>query len=395
MKYDFSFFDNPIDRHGTGSIKWDMLTAREGHELLPMWVADMDFRSPEEVTHALTRRAEHPVYGYTEASEASVEALLSFLHRRHGVLLSREQQLMLPCVVTGLRMAVNAFTQPGDKVLVQPPVYGPFMDAVRQNERELMVNPLVADAQGRYSMDLEAMEAALCQGVKLALLCSPHNPVARVWSREELAAVYALCRQYGALLVVDEIHADFVYAPHVFTSALSLDDGEDANLMVLTSAGKTFNLAGLQQGVLLTRNPRLLQGMRTLMQRTGIVAGNIFAMIATAEAYRHGDDWLEGLIAYLFAGQSILREELARQLPCAVMTPQEATYLAWLDMRAYGLTSDQLMRRAYDHGVAFSSGTIFDPQLGEGFLRFNFACPHAQTREAVSRLARAVGASPS
>lgn len=395
MKYNFAFFDSPIDRHGTGSIKWDMLAAREGHELLPMWVADMDFRSPEEVTDALTRRAEHPVYGYTEASEASAEALLSFLQRRHGVLLTRDQQLMLPCVVTGLRMAVNAFTQPGDRVLIQPPVYGPFMDAVRQNERELIINPLVADTQGRYSMDLDAMEAAFRQGVKLTLLCSPHNPVARVWSRAELEAVYVLCRQYGVLLVVDEIHADFVYAPHVFTSAMLLDDSVDANLMVLTSAGKTFNLAGLQQGVLLTRNPVLLQGMKTLMQRTGIVAGNIFAMIATAEAYRYGDEWLDGLLAYLYAGQALLREELARQLPGVIMTPQEATYLAWLDMRAYGLTSEQLMQRTHDHGVAFSSGTIFDPRLGEGFLRFNFACPHAQTREAVTRLARAVGASPS
>lgn len=395
MKYDFAFFDNPIDRHGTDCIKWDMMAAREGHELLPMWVADMDFRSPEEVAAALTQRAAHPVYGYTQQAEASVEALLSFLQRRHGVMLTQDQQLMLPCVVTGLRMAINAFTQPGDHVLVQPPVYAPFIDAVRQNERELVVNPLVADAQGRYSMDMDAMEAAFRQGVRLAILCSPHNPVARVWSREEMEVVYALCRRYGVLMVVDEIHADFVYAPPTFTSAMLLDDSHDANLMVFTSAGKTFNLAGLQQGVLLTRNPKLLQGMKTLMQRTGIVAGNIFAMIATAEAYRHGDEWLDGLLAYLRAARVLLREELARQLPGVIMTPQEATYLAWLDMRAYGLTDSQLTQRTHDQGVAFSAGTIFDPQLGEGFLRFNFACPHAQTREAVTRLARAVSASPS
>lgn len=390
MNYDFSFFDQPVNRRGTHCDKWDSLMAREGRELLPMWVADMDFRCPSELVEALKQRAEHPVYGYTEQSEAAVDAMLGFMRRRHHIDLTRDQQTLLPCVVSGLRASVCAFTAPGNSVLVQPPVYGPFFDAVRENDRELIQNPLIADRDGRYRMDYEGLEEAFQAGVKLMLLCSPHNPVCRVWNRKELDRVYELCKRYDVILIADEIHSDFVYEQGAFSSALQLDDREDAKIIVLTSASKTFNLAGLQQSVALTRNPRLKRALIDQLRRTGVVSGNIFALTATEAAYREGDAWLDGLIAYLDAARTLLREEMTARLPEAVMSPQEATYLAWLDLRAYGLTTAELMKRTYDQGVAFTSGQFFDKKLGEGFLRFNFACPHSQTLEAVRRLEKAL-----
>ena len=389
-KYDFSFFNEPIDRRGTDCFKWDALAAKEGPELLPMWVADMDFRCAGEVTGALASRAKHPVYGYTVQTDAAVDAMLSFQERRHGVRLTREQQLLLPGVVPGLRLAVSAFTRPVDGVLIQPPVYGPFFDAPRRLGRRVVENPLVADGAGRYRMDLAGMEAAFQSGVKLALLCNPHNPVARAWTREELQGAYALCRRYDVMMVVDEIHQDFVFEPGAFVSAMTLDDGENAGLAVLTSAGKTFNIAGLQQGVLLTCNPAVKSAVADAMRAVGAEAGNIFALAGTEAAYRYGEKWLDGLLAYLDRARALLRETVAARLPKAVMAPQEATFLAWLDLRAYGFTDEELTRRTHGAGVAFSSGTAFDPVRGEGFLRLNFGCPHAQTLEAVERLEKAL-----
>lgn len=389
-KYDFSFFDCPIDRCGTATYKWDMLHEREKCDLLPMWVADMDFRCADEVSEAIIRRAQHPVFGYTTQTDSAVQAMLDFLLKHDGIALTKGQQAILPGVVPGLRTAVNVFTEPGEGVLIQPPVYGPFFAAVRQNGRKLVENPLITDAEGRYQMDFDGMEKAFQGGVRLALLCSPHNPVARVWSRQELDKVYALCKQYGVTLVVDEIHRDFVYEKDAFTTALKLDEAEDANIIVLTSAGKTFNLAGLQQGALLTRNAAAKERMVRHMHRMGVEAGNIFAMTATEAAYRDGEAWFAGLMAYLDAARKMLKDELTKRLPKAIMAEQEATYLAWLDLRAYGFSTAELMRRTHQAGVAFNPGTDFDPRQGEGFLRFNFGCPHNQTLDALNRLEKAI-----
>jgi len=390
LNYDLDYFDKPIERYGTDCEKWDGLMEREGRELLPMWVADMDFRCPQEVTDAIVKRAQHPVYGYTDQTECAIEALLDFISRHYGVNLTREHQTTLPCVVTGLRAAVRTLTQPGDSVLIQPPVYGPFFDAVLDNGRKLAANPLIRESDGTYRMDFEGMEAAFQNGVRLALLCSPHNPVGRVWTRAELDRVYSLCVRYGVTLVVDEIHADFVFEKGSFTNALLLDESEQARIIVLSSASKTFNIAGLKQAVMLTRNLELRRQIRTELRQTGVVGGNIFSFTATEAAYRYGDAWLEALLRYLYQGRKLLETELANRLPKAVMSPLQATYLAWIDLRAYGLDTAELMKRTYAKGVAFSSGLFFDKQLGEGFLRFNFACPHSQVLEAVKRLENAI-----
>lgn len=390
MAYDSDFFDHSPSRLGTHCEKWDGLRRREGAELLPMWVADMDFRCPPEVTQALAQRAAHGIYGYTEEPDRARDALLGFLKRRHGLSLTREQQAMLPCVITGLKAAVRVLTRPGDSVIVQPPVYGPFFSSIRANSRVVAESPLLCH-QGRYTMDFEGIEALCRAGAKLMLLCSPHNPVGRCWTRQELQRLWDILSRYGVALVSDEIHWDFVYEADAFTSVLALDGAREpgAALAVLTSASKTFNLAGLQQAALLTHNPGLLKAFQADMDKTGVAMGNIFGMVATQAAYEQGDPWLDGLLAYLREARAILERELPLALPKAVLSPLEATYLAWVDLRAYGFSTQELKQRTYQAGVAFTMGTFFGTQ-GEGFLRINLACPHSQLREALARLQKAI-----
>ena len=392
MTYQDAFFDAPIDRRGTNCEKWDAIAAREGKELLPMWVADMDFRCPTEITDALVKRAAHPVYGYTEQTAEQEEALLSFLSRRHGVVIEAAQQYTLPCVVTGLCAAVNALTEPGDGVIVQPPVYGPFFRTIRESGREILENTLVRGQDGRYTMDFDGLEAFCQKGAKLMLLCSPHNPVGRCWTKEELLRLWAIVNRYGVTLISDEIHWDFVYEEGAFTSMLALPETQasSAALAVLTSASKTFNLAGLLQATLLTRNASLMQALAKELQSTGVTQGNLFSQAATEAAYREGEPWLTGLLAYLHKSRAIVAEELAARLPKAVLSPIEATYLAWVDLRAYGFSCKELERRTHAQGVAFTEGTFFGTEAGEGFLRINFACPHSQLREAFVRLEKAI-----
>ncbi|HPF87100.1 MAG TPA: PatB family C-S lyase [Candidatus Limiplasma sp.] len=390
MKYDTAFFDQSVNRCCTACEKWDGIKQREGKELLPMWVADMDFPCVQEISDALVRRASHPVYGYTYQTDSSVEAMLGFMHRQFGLSLTKDEQAIMPCVVTGLKAAVHVFTKPGDTVLIQPPVYGPFSYSILKNGRKIARNSLLRDAQGRYSMNFAQMEEQLKSGTKLMILCNPHNPVGRVWSRAELEQMYTLCKRYGTTVVVDEIHAGFVYDRDAFTSMLLIDQAKDAKIVVLNSATKTFNIAGLQQSVLLTRNQALKDQMTEYTANVGAVSGNIFGLEATEAAYRYGDDWLRGLLAYLDEARTIVKEELAKRLPEAILSPIEATYMGWMDLRAYGLTSAELMDATHRQGVAFTDGQFFDKELGDGFLRINFACPHCQTRKALELLEKAV-----
>ncbi|MDD3337113.1 MAG: PatB family C-S lyase [Eubacteriales bacterium] len=386
--YTSTFFDEPIDRIGTDCEKWDGLRQRENAELLPMWVADMDFRCADEIVEALVKRASHPVYGYTDATDAAVEAMLGFMERRHGLHLKPEQQLMLPCVISGLRAAVLTLTEPGEGVIVQSPVYGPFYASVRENGRKVIDCPLIREKDGGYQMDLNAVEDACQKGAKLMFLCNPHNPVGRAWSKTELLALWNVLNRYGVTLVSDEIHEDFAFEPMGITPMLALIPEESARLLSLTSASKTFNLAGLQQAVLFTRNQELKKKLADSLHRVGVVQGNIFAMTATEAAFRYGDAWLDGLIPYLKEGEKLVRRELEKRLPEAVFSPMNATYLGWMDLRAYGFGEEELMKRTHQAGVAFTGGTFFGSE--EGFLRINFACPHSQTLNAMERLEKAI-----
>lgn len=387
MKFNQEYFDEGLYRMGTRCEKWDACRKEHGENALPLWVADMDFPSPPAVQEALLRRAAHPTYGYTEELADDAQALIDFWQRRHGLTVMPEDITMLPCVVTGLKLAILALTKPEDGVILQSPVYGPFRMSVEVTGRRVMDAPLLRREDGRYDMDLAAVEEQLKAGAKLMLLCSPHNPVSRPWRAEELEALLALLRRYDVPLVSDEIHADFVYAPNSFVPVLSL---EQSKVLSLCAASKTFNLAGLQQASCLCKDGDIRQSIRKEMDRAGVRSGNIFAMEATRAAYNSGDEWLDGLMNYLDGSRALVSELVREHLPKAVLTPMEATYLGWLDLRAYAPTTDELMKKAIEAGVVFTGGTFFGKTAGEGFLRINIGCPRRYIEEGILRLSVAL-----
>lgn len=387
MKFDREYFDAGLYRMGTRCEKWDEARKDHGEDILPLWVADMDFPSPPAVQEAILKRAAHPTYGYTAELEDDHQALIDFWQRRHGLTVEADWLTLMPCVVTGIKAAILALTQPEDKVIITSPVYGPFRMSVAATGRTLADAPMTCDENGRYSMDLAAVEAQLQQGAKMMVLCNPHNPVSRAWAKEELVALVALLDKYNALLVSDEIHADFVYAPHTFHPILSITQ---KNVLSLCAASKTFNLAGLQQACCICPDEKIRNAFRDEMNKAGVRAGNIFALEATRAAYNEGDAWLDGLMDYLDGNRQHLAAMVAEHLPKAVLTPMEATYLGWLDLRAYGYTSEELGERTLANGVMFTGGKFFGDN-GEGFLRINIGCPRANITEGILRLKKALG----
>ena len=386
MKFDQEYFDAGLYRLGTRCEKWDIARAEHGGDVLPLWVADMDFPSPPAVQKAILDRAVHPTYGYTEELADDHQALIDFWQRRHGLTVTADSLTLMPCVVTGLKLAILALTQPGDKVLIQSPVYGPFRMSVEATGRELADAPMLRDENGRYAMDLAAVEKQLQSGAKVMLLCSPHNPASRAWTKEELTALIDLLDKYGVPLVSDEIHADFVYAPGEFIPVLSLTQ---KNVMSFCAASKTFNLAGLQQACCICPDEKLRNAFRHEMDKAGVRSGNIFALEATRAAYNEGDAWLDGLLAYLDGNRKHLAALVAEHLPKAVLTPLEATYLGWLDLRAYGFGEEELMQRTIAAGVQFTGGKFFGDN-GDGFLRINIGCPRRYITEGILRLKKAL-----
>ena len=387
MKYDRSFFDAGIDRKGTRCVKWDADFIQPGD--LPMWVADWDFQCADPIVDALKQRAAHPCYGYPCGDPRDQEAFCGYWQRRHGVSIQPAQTLMLPCVVTGIRQMVLTFTQPGDGVLMMTPLYGPFHDSIKRSGRRLINVPLLRREDARYDIDFAGVEKALQEGVRLILFCNPHNPVSRSWRKEELRQLAELAKHYDALLLSDEIHADFVYKPLEFVSMLAIPEAADRTLM-LTAASKTFNIPGLQQAMAVSYNADILKKISDNLEMQGVTSGNVFALPATQAAYTKCDDWLDGMLDYLSESRDILKKELAQQLPLAVLTPIEATALSWIDLRAYAPTCAELTQKIKAHHLVINEGNWFGPEDGEGFMRLNFACPHATLREGVRRLAEAL-----
>lgn len=383
MQFDQAYFDQEIDRRGTDCEKWDDRSVmNEGG--VPLWVADMDFSCAPAILEAVRKRAAHPCFGYTCENPENEGALRAFWQRRHGLRIGEGQTVMLPCVITGLKTCVRAFTRPGDGVAIFTPVYGPFYESVRANDRRVVPLSLLPDARGIYRMDFAALENALRSGVKLIMVCNPHNPVSRLWTREELTALVRMASQYDAKIVCDEIHADFIYAPGVFTPILSVE-GAGERAVMLCSASKTFNVAGLQQAAAVIMDAGMKEKLQSLLAAAGVACGNTFALEAARAAYTACDDWLDGLVAYLDENRRALAAFVKERLPEAVLTPIEATYLGWLDLRAFGMNCRQLMEKCRRHGVAFTAGTFFGPE-GEGFLRVNFACPQKQLIAGMERL---------
>ena len=391
MAFDKTYFDAGIRRVGTECEKWDGMIAETGDaDMIPMWVADMDFPSPPAVREALASVLARGTWGYTISGQADSEALCAYWKRRRGTVIDPASVTLSPCVVTGLKLALRAVTEPGDGVLINPPVYGPFFMSVKANGRRVVESPLVADEAGRYTMNLPEMEEKLASGeAKAVMLCSPHNPVGRAWSREELTAVVDLCRRYHAGLICDEIHADFVYAPGSHVSILEIDGAREFAVM-LCAASKTFNVAGLELSAIVCENEATRAAIRADMDASGVKAGNCFALAATRAAYTGCDEWLDGLMAYLAGSRDMVCDYVAANMPKVRVSPLEATYLMWLDCRALGLAQEELLSRIAGAHVKVNDGLFFGEQ-GRGFIRLNIGCPRSQIMAALERLKTVLG----
>jgi cystathionine beta-lyase len=387
MKYDF---DEIIDRRNTNSLKYDFAAARGMPDgLLPLWVADMDFRSPPSVLSALHEVAEHGIFGYSMPQDDWFKSSLDWFSANFGFAIEREWIVQSPGVVCALAAAVRAFTKEGDGVLIQRPVYYPFSRAIRLNKRRIVNSPLLLE-DGAYRIDFEDFERKLVrERVKLFIFCSPHNPVGRVWRREELERLGAICQRHGCLIVSDEIHCDFVFPGHRHTVFASLSDELADSIVTCTSPSKSFNLAGLQISNIIIRNETLRRKFSDEMQKGGYGESNAFGLAACRAAYESGGDWLRALRDYLCGNLSFLRGFLREELPRVRLTEPEGTYLIWLDFREFGLSADALdawiVQKA---GLWLDGGTMFGEE-GAGFQRVNIACPRETLRRALHLIKKA------
>jgi cystathionine beta-lyase len=383
-------FDQIIDRRGTASIKWDLLGKLFGRDdLLALWVADSDFPVPQAVQAALRRRAEHPFFGYTYPPDSWYQAIQSWLSRRHGWKVEREWILFSPGVVPALHLCVQALTEPGSAVVYQPPVYGPFRQAILSAERQPLPNPLRQGASG-FKMDCDHLSEILKAGPQLLLFCSPHNPVGRVWTEAELMDLGQVCLQREIVIVSDEIHADLVF-PEARHRPLAMLLPELAERTITCmSASKTFGLAGLVNAFLIVPNRALRKRLLSAQERMGMKLANIFGLVATEAALQHGGSWLEAALRYLNANRNWLADFISQYLPEIGFEPPEGTYLAWLDFRAWPLPADELRQFLVEKAsLALEDGRNFGTE-GAGWQRLNFACPRAILQRALTQLLSAV-----
>ncbi len=383
-------FDEIINRKSTHSLKWDCCKERfNSDDILPMWVADMDFRSPAQVIDAIKRRAEHGVFGYTETSEKLSDALQIWMKKRNRWDIDKRWIVHTPGVVTSVNASILAFTDVDDKVLMQTPIYYPFFSSISENGRQLVVNPL-KNSGGAYEIDFEDLEKKLGSGVKMMILCSPHNPIGRVWKREELEQVARLCLKYDVLLVSDEIHSDLVFEDYAHIPAASVSEEILNASITLISPTKTFNLAGLSESMAIIPNPEHRQSFKRTLHRTGAGMLNIFGLEAAEAAYAHGEDWLEELLAYLQANLETLVEYFESHIPRIKVIRPEATYLAWLDCHELPVAADKLKEFfTFKARVGLNDGVTFGKE-GAGFQRMNFACPRGLLLEGLERIKKAV-----
>ncbi len=381
MKYNF---DRIIDRRGSGCFKYDalkMIYQRE--DLLSMWVADMDFEIAPEIQEALANRLKHPMFGYNLRLNSFYESVAHWMHTRFDWTIERDWQFCTPGVVPAIKLAILSLTRPQDKILIQTPVYAPFYEAVTAHNRQLLTNPLI-NVKGRYEIDFGDFETKI-RAAKLFILCSPHNPVGRVWSKDELLQMGRLCQKYRVPIISDEIHADLVYEPHKHIPIAALQDFAD-NTITCISPAKSFNLAGLGTAVTIVSNPTLREPVNKLNFDLSLYMGNSFGITALEAAYTRGSAWLDELMYYLKQNRDYLCDYIGNKLPELKVSSAEGTYLAWVDFRALGMSDKDLWNMMTNGArVALESGTTYGTD-GSGFMRINYACPRSILVEALQRI---------
>jgi len=387
MKYNF---DKSINRLGTSSVKWDYLERVFGNkEVLPLWVADMDFEIPQPVIDTVVKRAQHGIYGYTEKPASFYASIANWMKKRHGWHINNEWITVCPGVVPALCFSVLSFTEPEDKVLLQSPVYHPFFSSIKDNGR-IVVNNQLRQENGKYVMDFEDLEAKLRSGVKVMLLCSPHNPVGRVWSKEDLEKVGELCAKYNVVIISDEIHSDLIYSSCTHIPAASISEELAARTVTCIAPSKTFNIAGLSASAVIIPDNALRQKFNGTIKRLGIEMSNLFGITALEAAYTNGEEWLDQVLEYMEDNIDYLVRYFNTRIPQIKVSKPQGTYLVWLDCRELEMNQKDLVnffinkaRVGLNDGAAFGAG-------GEGFMRINIACPKSLLEEALNRIEQAV-----
>ena len=388
VSYDF---DKIIDRRNTDCLKYDFAVQRgRPQDVRPFWVADMDFPIAQEITEALVQRCQHGIFGYSEATDPYFDALQKWYNKHFHWQVQRPWLIKTPGVVFALAIAVKAFTEPGEGVLVQQPVYYPFTEVIKDNGREVVNSPLILK-NGHYEMDFANLEQKLADPkVKLMFLCSPHNPVGRVWTEAELRKVGDLCLKYNVITVSDEIHSDFVWDDNAHTPFATLGEEYQQNCIVCTAPSKTFNLAGLQVSNIFISNQKLRRAFRKQIDAAGYSQLNTLGLVACQAAYAYGEEWLTQVKAYIRSNITFVDDYLKQNLPQIKMLPIEGTYLVWLDCSALGMTADEREQWLWHEAKLWLDGGGIFGKEGEAFERINVACPRATLLQGLEQLKAAV-----
>jgi len=382
-------FDTPINRKGTHSIKWDMLEEHYGtSDLTSMWVADSDFKSPQVVIDHLVKRAEHGIFGYTACTDDFYNAFIEWIKRHHSFELKKEWITTTPGVVAAMNFAIQTFTKPGDKIIIQSPVYPPFFNSIKNNGRILVENPLIEKEQS-YEMDFEHFEKAIDDQTKMLILCNPHNPIGRVWTKEELIRLGDICTRKDILVLSDEIHSDLILDSYTHTPFASLSEDLMNRTITCYAPSKTFNVAGLATSVAVIPNSDLREQFLQFKRDIGVDTPTVFGIEAFTACYEEGDDWLKEQMAYIQGNIDYVNTYLSEQLPMIKAFKMEGTYLMWLDCRRLNLSHEYLQRFFIDNvKVALNSGTMFGA-AGNGFMRVNLATPRQNVERFMVQLKEA------
>lgn len=385
MKYNF---DEVIDRRGSDSLKLEALLPRWGREdLIPMWVADMDFRTPPFIIDSVKKRIECEIFGYTEKPNTWYQSIINWQKKRHQLAITKEMISFIPGVVPAIVMAIEAFTKEGEQVLIQPPVYYPFAAAIRNTGRKVITNPLLL-GNLQYYIDFDDFEKKV-KTCKLFIFCNPHNPGGRVWSKEELEKLAAICLKYQVLMISDEIHADLTLPSYKHISLASLSEEIAMNTVTFSSASKTFNMAGLASAYAIIPNPEVRQKFLDKTVGYMLTDGNIFAFQTTVAAYEQGEEWLNQLLAYVQGNIDFLTQYIDQYLPKVKYIVPQASYLVFLDFRALGLSQKELVSFCTNKAhLALVDGSVFGEE-GKGFMRINLASPRSVIEKALEQLKEA------
>ena len=387
MKYNF---DELIDRRNTGAVKTDLCKKMFGtDDLIPLWVADMDFRTPDFIIDAINNRCKHPILGYTVPDEEYFNSIIRWIDVRHGWKLERNWLGFLPGIVPGLAFAVNALTQTGDQIIIQPPVYPPFIQVPSKNGRELIYNPLKV-VEGRFEMDLKDLEYKITDRTRMFILCNPHNPGGRTWDADTLIKVAEICHKHGVLVVSDEIHSDMALPGNVHTPFASVSELAEQNSITYMAPSKTFNMAGLVSSSYIIPNSEIRKKFSDFMDNSELANGNIFAYVAAQAAYEKGTEWLSEMISYIQGNVDYIVEFLEKNIPQIKPMIPQASFLIWLDCTGLEMSSHQLQDfMVKEARLGLNKGTTFGPG-GEQHLRLNIGCSREVLKQAMEQLKSAI-----